>query len=188
MSLEDYEDFARAFAGVAKAMATWTWDGRVRRIFLTVAGPGGEKILPDTDTFRNLVSAIQKAGDPFVPIRVSSYQQTLFKFGGNVRVDPDFETGKVLATVEQALRSAFSFVARSFGQAVYLSEVIELVQSVPGVVAVDVTRLYRVGAANFGPEQRLVAALPESLSNGSVLPAELLTLDAGPLDVLGVMS
>ena len=188
VSLEDFEDFARAFAGVAKAMATWTWDGRVRRIFITVAGPGGEKILSDSDTLRNLVSAIRKAGDPFVPIRVNSYQRALFKFGGNVKVDPDFETDKVLAAVEQALRSAFSFDARSFGQAVYLSEVIELVQSLPGVVAVDVTRLYRPDKTVPGLEQRLLAALPEPLSNGTVLPAELLTLDDGPLDALGVMS
>ena len=186
VSLEDYEDFARALAGVAKAMATWTWDGRVRRIFLTVAGPSGEKILPDT--FSNLVSAIQKAGDPFVPIRVSSYQKALFKFGCNVKVDPDFETDKVLAAVEQALRSAFSFDARSFGQAVYLSEVIKLVQSVLGVVAVDVTRLYRPDQTAPKVEQRLLATLPKPLPNGAVLPAELLTLDSGPLDSLGVMS
>ncbi len=189
VSLEDYEDFARAFAGVAKAMATWTWDGRVRRIFVTIAGPGGDhQIAPDSDTFRNLVAAIQKAGDPFVPIRVSSYQQALFKFGCNVKVDSDFETDKVLAAVEQALRSAFSFDARSFGQVVYLSEVIELVQSVQGVVAVDVTRLYRPDQTAPKVEQRLLAALPKPLPNGAVLPAELLTLHSGPLDALGVMA
>ena len=27
VSLKDYEDFARAFSGIAKALATWTWDG-----------------------------------------------------------------------------------------------------------------------------------------------------------------
>lgn len=189
VSLEDYEDFARAFAGVAKAMATWTWDSRVRRIFITIAGPGGDhQIASDSDTFSSLVSAIQKAGDPFVPIRVSSYQQALFRFGCAVKVDPDFENGKVLAAVEQVLRSAFSFDARSFGQAVYLSEVIELVQSVPGVVAVDVTRLYRPDKMAPGVEQRLLAALPEPSPNGTVLPAELLMLDDSPLDALGVMS
>src|SRR5439155_978680 len=39
VSLRDYEDFARAFAGVAKAQATWTWDGNRRGILITVAGP-----------------------------------------------------------------------------------------------------------------------------------------------------
>ena len=30
VSLQDYEDFARAYPGIAKALATWTWDGRKR--------------------------------------------------------------------------------------------------------------------------------------------------------------
>jgi predicted phage baseplate assembly protein len=188
VSLEDYKDFSRAFAGVAKAMATWTWDGKARRILITVAGPGGAQVGPGSVTFTNLVSALQKAGDPFVPVRVSSYRQRTFRFGANVKVDSDFETDKVLAAVEQSLRSAFSFEARSFGQAVYLSEVIEVVQSVAGVVAVEVTRLYRADAVTPTLEQRLLAALPESLSNGDVLAAELLTLNSDPLDILGVMS
>ncbi|SOE87085.1 putative baseplate assembly protein [Burkholderia sp. YR290] len=188
VSLEDYEDYSRAFAGVAKAMATWTWDGQARSIFITVAGPRGTQVSPDSDTFRNLVRAIQKAGDPFVPIRVSSYHPAVFRFGGTVKVDADFETDKVLAAVEQALRSAFSFDARSFGQAVYLSEVIELVQSIRGVVAVEVSRLYRADSVTPALEQRLLAALPEPLASGAVAEAELLMLDAGPLDMLGVMS
>ncbi len=27
VSLEDYENFSRAYAGIAKALATWTWEG-----------------------------------------------------------------------------------------------------------------------------------------------------------------
>jgi hypothetical protein len=69
-----------------------------------------------------------------------------------------------------------------------LSEVIALVQSVAGVVAADVTRLYRADAAVPTLEQRLLAALPQSLPNGDVLAAELLTLTTGPLDALEVMS
>src|SRR4030095_9738494 len=33
----DYEDFARNFSGIAKALATWTWNAHSRGIFLTVA-------------------------------------------------------------------------------------------------------------------------------------------------------
>ena len=40
VSLRDYEDFARAFGGIAKALATWTWDGQRQGIFVTVAGVG----------------------------------------------------------------------------------------------------------------------------------------------------
>src|SRR5262249_54795912 len=34
VSLQDYEDFARTFAGIAKAQAVFVWDGRTRRVFL----------------------------------------------------------------------------------------------------------------------------------------------------------
>ena len=40
VSLEDYQNFAQAFAGIAKALATWTWNGQVRGVFVTVAGTG----------------------------------------------------------------------------------------------------------------------------------------------------
>jgi len=94
----------------------------------------------------------------------------------------------VLAAVDQTLRAAFAFDARSFGQPIYLSEVIEVVQSVLGVVAVDVTRLYRADTKTPSLEQRLLAALPESSPKVDVLAAELLTIGSGPFDTLGVMS
>ncbi len=182
VSLQDYEDFSRAFAGVAKALATWTWDGQTRRVFITVAGPNGAVIAPDSDTYRHLLEALQQAGDPFVGLRVQSYRPAYFRFAGRVKVDPDYETDAVLASVEQALRTQFSFGVRAFGQPVMLSEVIAAVQPVPGVVAVDVDKLHRAGAAAT-LESRLLAALPETLPDGSTAAAELLTLEK-----LGVMS
>ena len=187
VSLQDYEDFSRAFAGVAKALATWTWDGQTKRVFITVAGPDGAEIKADSDTFINLLAALQEAGDPFVSLRVKSFRPAYFRFAGKIKVNPDYETDAVLATVESALRAQFSFGVRAFGQPVFLSEVIAVVQAVPGVVAADVSKLYRTDAAAT-LETRLLAALPEMLADGSVDAAELLTLDAAQLDELGVMS
>jgi predicted phage baseplate assembly protein len=187
VSLQDYEDFSRAFAGVAKALATWTWDGQTKRVFITVAGPDGAEIKADSDTYINLLAALQEAGDPFVSLRVKSYRPAYFRFAGKIKVNPDYETDAVLAAVESALRAQFSFGVRAFGQPVFLSEVIAAVQAVPGLVAVDVSKLYRADAAAT-LETRLLAALPEMLADGSVDAAELLMLDAAPLDELGVMS
>jgi predicted phage baseplate assembly protein len=185
VSLQDYEDFARAFAGVAKALATWTWVGQTRRVFITVAGPDGAAIAPESDTFRHLLEAMKNAGDPFVSFRLKSYRPASFRFAGKVKVDPDFVTEKALAAVEQALRKEFSFDARSFGQPVMLSEVIAVIQAVLGVVAVDVDKLYRGASPTLTP--RILAALPETLADGDVAAAELLTLNTAPLDLLGVM-
>src|SRR5262249_20692379 len=110
-----------------------------------------------------------------------------FHLAGKVKIDPAYETDAVLAAVEEALRTQFSFDARDFGQPVFLSEVFAVGQAVPGVVAMDVSKLYRADEPS-SLEARLLAAPPEMQSDGSFAAAELLTLDPAPLDELGVMS
>jgi predicted phage baseplate assembly protein len=187
VSLTDYENFARAFGGIAKALANWTWDGRSRGVLVTVAGPGGAAVMPGSAAYDNLLAAMRAGGDPFVELRVKTFRPAYFHFAGNVKVAAEFETDKVLAAVEQALRAQFAFGARAFGQPVMLSEVIAAIQAVPGVIAVDVDKLYRAGAG-ASLQQRLLAELPVLASNGQLLAAELLTLHAAPLDQLGVMA
>ncbi len=46
VSLRDFEDFARAFAGIGKAQATWLWDGERRLVHLTVAASNGGAVRP----------------------------------------------------------------------------------------------------------------------------------------------
>jgi hypothetical protein len=187
VSLLDYEDFARAFGGVAKARASWSWDGLERRVFVVVAGPGGAAIPQDSDTFMNLVAALASAGDPFVSFSVKSYRAVTFRLVANVKVDePTYVRTNVMAAVEAALRERFSFEARSFGQPVVLSDVIAAMQDVAGVVAVDVNKLYR-GDAAPALNTRLTAAKTAPDAAGALQAAELLTLDPAPLG-LGVMT
>ncbi len=186
VSLQDYQDFARAFAGIAKALATWAWSGQTRSVFVTVAGPNGAEIRPDSDLYKHLLSAMQKAGDPYIPIRAESYRKALFRIAVRVKLKPDYLSEKVLDEVKNSLRSHFSFNARDFGQPVMLSEIMSVIQAVTGVEAVNVTKLYRYGEKaelNMG----LAAAMPQAGTDGTVSAAELLTLDPGPLDDLGVM-
>lgn len=185
VSLRDYQDFARAFGGVAKALSNWTWDGRSRGVLVTVAGPAGAAILPDGATYQHLLDALRAAGDPFVALSVQSYRPAFFRFAGKVKVDPAYEKEIVLAQVEQALRDGFAFERRKFAQPVMLNEVIAVIQAVKGVIAVDVDKLYRSGQAAT-LQQRLLAEAPVTQS-GALLAAELLTLDPMPLDQLGVM-
>jgi len=179
VSLQDYEDFARAFAGIDKAMATWAWVGQKRRVFITVAGAQGAAVTGDSDLYKNLKKAIGQSGDPTIPVSVASYVQCLFRLHAVVQVHPDHIPEKVLAAVEQELRECFSFAAREFGQPVTLSEVVAVLQDVQGVVAVNVKKLYR---AEEDPQQkkRLNAALPRP-GRDRVFAAELLTLDPQPI-------
>jgi predicted phage baseplate assembly protein len=181
VSLQDYEDFARAFAGIGKALATWTWNGETRGVFLTVAGTGGAAVPEDSELAGDLLKLIRDAGDPNVPLALASYGQRFFRIAAGLRLDPAFEAEKVLAAVETGLREQFAFEPRAFGQPVALSEAITLMQQVKGVIAVDVNAFYRSDEA----EQRatlLPAAKPRPGSD-AVFPAELLTLDPRPVDL-----
>lgn len=187
VSLRDYEDFARAFAGVAKALATWTWDGSQRGVFLTVAGADGADILPGSTEYENLLDALHTSGDPYVTVTVKTYRRGLFQVEGRVQVHEDYIPDDVITAVHEALRAAYAFDMREFGQPVALSEVIATIQAVPGVVAVDIDRLFRTGSAAT-LNTRLPAALPQAGASAAAIDAaELLTLDARPIEI-GVMS
>lgn len=178
VSLRDYEDFARTFAGIAKTLATWSWAGWARSVFLTVAGPGGA--LPDAALISNLTTALRTFGDPHVRFRVAAHRSATFQITGHVKIASGLEPEKVLAAVTAALREQFSFTERAFGQPVVLSEVIAAIQHVPGVAAVDLDSLYRTGDPAL-LNTRLLAAMPDGN-----LGAELLALDPQPpaLDVM----
>jgi predicted phage baseplate assembly protein len=178
VSLRDYEDFARAYAGIAKALAAWVWTGETREVFLTVAGPEGRPV--GEGPLENLVAALRAAGDRHLPLRVEEYERAYFGITAKVEVDPDHLPERVKAELEAALREQFGFEARSFGQGVALSEVVAAMQAVPGVVMVDVDELYRISedGSKEPPRAFLEARAPRpGEEDGGVPPAELLTLD-----------
>jgi predicted phage baseplate assembly protein len=187
VSLQDYQDFARAFAGVAKALATWSWIGQTRGVFVTVAGANGAELPETGQTYVNLLAAMRKAGDPHVPLRVQSYRNAFFRLATTVTIEPDAANDVVLAAVETTLRTAFSFDARDFGQPVALSQVLAAIQSIAGVRAVQIGQFFRTDDPNGpGLASVLTASVPTSGSEGEPLAAELLTLDPRPLDLVGV--
>ena len=90
-----------------------------------------------------------------------------------------------MTDVETALRTAFSFDARDFGQIVSRSEIIAIAQEVQGVLGVDLDRFYR--GTTITLEQRLSPAAATTDAQGNGTAAELLLLDAGPFDYLEEM-
>ncbi len=186
VSLRDYEDFARAYAGIAKALATWSWDGERRGVFVTVAGADGATVADDVIDL--LAGSIRDKGDPHVPLRVASFRPATFTTAFHLATDPVFEKATVYASVVDGLRDAFGFRARAFGQPVALSDVIATIARVAGVVGVDVDTLARTdGVGGSGLDDPLPAALPEAGALGATLAAELVTLAPDPI-VPGEMS
>src|SRR6185312_4161977 len=182
VSLQDYEDFTRAFPGIAKSLATWTWVSGKRHIFITVAGSNGDEVLPGSDLHNNILKAINGAGDPEVSVRVDSYTPVYFQLTANLMVDPDYIPALVQAAVEQNLRDTFSFEARSFAQPVNYSEVVACMQQTPGIVAVDINSLFRTDNPVSDIQYFMNAAMPVMTATGAT-GAELLTLDPRPVDL-----
>lgn len=187
VSLQDYEDFARDFPGVAKAHAVWIWRGQVRGVQLTLLGPNGLAIHQAGQPADPLRSALASQGLPNVPIQIVSSPPSLFAIKGSVRVDADHLASRVDANVKAALRWAFSFTAREFGQGVALSEVIAVIQNVDGVAFVDVSGFEKksvslddsvVVTSSAGDKGYLAASVPTNGADAnSARPAELLILD-----------
>ena len=184
VTLQDYEDFARAFAGINKALATWVWSGKKRSICLTVSGINGAPVESDSILYENLLNAIGESGIPGVPITLVSYQPRYFKVKASVLVHVDYVADLVLNGIETSLRSNFSFDKRCFGQPVSLSEIIAVMQKVKGVVAVDTDEFYRTDEP-VELKDRLFTAVP-SAGTETFFPAELLTIDSSPIS-LGIM-
>lgn len=176
VSLQDYEDYARAYTGIAKAQASVLPVHGIRTIFITVAGKNG--VPPEAGTLTSLLGSLKNNSDPFVACATAAYNQAYFKLALRIKRHPDHDIDIVLTDVEAALRQAFSFAERDFGQPVARSEVINVAQQVKGVVGVDVDYFYR--GISLALEDRLIPAAAAVDANGDGVAAELLLLDPGP--------
>lgn len=180
VSLQDYEDFARSFAAVAKARADWTFDGFARPILITVAGQGGA-MLPETgDDMRNLRAALAAAGEADLRVSVRNHAPVGFGVAARLFADPAWMPEDVIAAARQAVMAAFSFDRRALGQAVSQAQVVAALQAVPGVRGVDLDALYR--GTTPALQTRLGAAVGRPDLHGALpVAAELLTLDPARL-------
>jgi hypothetical protein len=146
VSVQDYADFARAFAGIAKAHALWIPAGPGRGVFLTIAGISGAPLSESSDTYQHLFSALRTYGDPLVSIHLMDYRRAAFRASLAIKVASDRQVEKVLPAVGKELRKKFGFDERDFGQGVSIDEVTAVAHRVDGVEAAKVTRLSRVGS------------------------------------------
>jgi predicted phage baseplate assembly protein len=187
VSLRDFEDFARAFAGIGKAQATRLWNGRAHVAHLTVGGAGGAPVDP-VATLPNLIAAIESVRDPVQEVHVQNYAPRLFGVSAELVVDRHFTVATVLAAARLALQDGFAFARRGFAEPVTAAEVITNLQANAGVVAVNLTRLYFVeGAVGTAPPPFLAAASAR-WQGTSPRPAELVLVDPAAIALNGVVA
>ena len=122
VSVQDYEDFARVFAGIGKARAAELSDGRRQIVHLTIAGADDIPIETHSDLYRNLAAALRRFGDPYQAFRIELRELKLLVLSARVRIHPDYLWEKVEPRIRAALLDTFSFERRELGQDALLSE------------------------------------------------------------------
>jgi len=185
VSLLDYEDFARTFPGIGKALADVLWVEGESVIHVTVGGATGGA--PGADTLSNLILAVGSASDSSQRFIVSAFAQRYFTTEIQVVVDPRHVRDTVLSAVEETVRAAFSFDARQFGQAVTAAEMLKFIHQVPGVIAATLVSLVPYtdedpATAGTPPETDILAPVVARRARWNKLtrtaePAELLLVN-----------
>jgi len=186
VSLQDYEDFARTYAGIGKARASVIWNGAEEVVHITVGSSSGGTTTSDQNA--GLRDAIEGVRDPREPVEVAGYDPVPFRIAAKVRIDDAYLWETVKAEIEGTLVAAFSFEQRAFGQPVTSAEVITRIHGVEGVIAVDLDELhgYTKLAAVIPPLRSDVLAARTAVYSktaGEVLPAQLLLLEESKLEI-----
>lgn len=141
VSIQDYADFARTFAGIDKASVARLSNGQRQLVHLTIAGADDIPIDKSSDLYRNLVKALHENGDPYQPILVELRELIVILISANISILPNYQWESVVVNIRAQLLAAFSFERRELGQDVLLSQVISVMHSVEGVAYVDVDTL-----------------------------------------------
>ncbi|MGC1310449.1 MAG: putative baseplate assembly protein [Phormidesmis sp.] len=152
VTAEDYGAIAQQYAGVQRALATRRWTGSWYTMFIAIDRADGRVIdEPFKQGLLKFLAEFQLAGHDieienprFVPLDVAL----------TIQVKPDY----FRSAVKKALLETFSnqvlpdgrsgfFVAEkfTFGQPVYLSEIVATAMQVTGVLSAQVTRFERWG-------------------------------------------
>lgn len=184
VSLTDYEDFARNFAGVGKARAMQLWSGHNKVVHLTIAPEEDIELASDAGLLTKLSDALDGVRDVARSVMVQPYARVYFRIAAKIFVDRSYLLADVERDVRAALEARFGFAESGLGDAVSSAAVISLVHRVAGVLMVDLDGLSRIeggeaidsseppdlnsvlrAAAAKGPGQRMT---------GSFAPGELL--------------
>jgi len=179
VSVRDYADFARTYAGIGKATAARLSDRQTLLVHVTIAGKDDIPIDLNSDLYRNLVAALEQFGDPHQPLRVALRRLKLLVISAGIKVLPDYDWDFVGPKVKIAILDYFRFENRELGQTAFMSEAVAVMQAVPGVEYVD-TRVFDSVAENVTAAQ--LANLWATLRVNEFVGAELATPDPNATD------
>jgi hypothetical protein len=182
VSVQDYADFVRTFAGIGKASAARLSDGRRQLVHVTIAGADDIPIDRTSDLYYNLLIALRQLGDPDLPVQVDVRELVVLVLSANVRLVTDYQWEPVVTKIRALLLDSFGFQKRALGQPVLLSEIISVIQYIPGVEYVDVDAFGGVTEQlSLGGIADAVQNIIKQPSPGSRVEANLASFEGGAL-------
>lgn len=150
VSADDYAMIAERHPEVQRATAHRRWTGSWHTTFITVERIGGAAVDPP---FRAELTAFMESFRMMgTDVEVRPPAMVALDVGLHICVDPSYATADVEQVVLRELSNRrladgrlgfFDADALTFGQTVYLSQIIARVMAVPGVVEVNPTRFQR---------------------------------------------
>jgi hypothetical protein len=159
VSTRDYEDFARAFAGIGKAASIELPSAAGSVVHVTIAGSDDIPIDATSDLFIGLRRALRRLGDPFQPVAIAARELLILAIAARVRIHADYRWDVVVAELRAKLLYAFGFERRDLAQSVASSELLAIMQAVRGVEYVDLD--------SFGS---VAATIPDAAAEGGMRP------------------
>ncbi|HEX6773392.1 MAG TPA: putative baseplate assembly protein [Acidobacteriaceae bacterium] len=174
VAIADYADFARAFAGIAKASAQRLSDGRRSLVHLTIAGKDDIPIDANSDLYQALRAALAAADDPYQPVHIAIRRLRLLVIAAGVKIKPAWQWETVAANLRSTLLDLYSFDRRELGQSAFLSEAVSAIQAVDGVLYVNMQKFSSVPESVTAGQ---LAGLAQSLGLGGAVQAELAHVD-----------
>ena len=178
VSLQDFENLARSFAGIGKAQARALHVGQSRFVHITVASSSGSEVGKTSETYEDLCNAIDSFRNPVESVEVDGFQPRTFSIDALLIIDERYFADDVKSQVETALIDEFSFDNRDFGQPVSAAEVFSVMQSVEGVIAIDLNKLELDHVeSNSVSSTTILSSGKARVENETILQAELLLLN-----------
>lgn len=186
VSLTDYADFARSFAGIGKAQARELWSGQNKVIHVSVAPEADAELSATDPLITNLTEAMNKARDPSRPLILQPCSRRFFALTARITPDTAYRSEDVLLWARQQIEALFGYTARQLAQSVSAAEIIAALHQVTGVVAVDLDALELLldGSTTGTVAVPLSSVLPSLPATGpgqrsqgaNFAPAQLLTV------------
>ncbi|MDF2867064.1 MAG: hypothetical protein K0S11_534 [Gammaproteobacteria bacterium] len=186
VSLRDFEYFVKGFAGIAKVQAKKLLQSQGPILHLTIASESGSEITENSLLYQSLKKAIGSIRQPGREFRLDNYQAVQFNVSAELKIASEYQAAKVLKAAEQSLLARFGFTQRELAQGIAASDLIGVLQQIPGVIAVHLNALAYTDKP-LATQSYLAAKSADVSTDGQnqveYLPAQLLTINPNKIDL-----